>query len=144
MRRLPITLAAFGVTVLLVGAALITYANSAMHPAEVPLTSAEYIGSNTCFTCHKDQPPKWEGALHPIIIQDAVANPAAVNVEMTTGEQSRPVDSGGDTRPFTLEELAFNFTLKDNLRQRYVMKTDDGYKALPRRWADWMWMIALS
>ncbi|KAB2903983.1 MAG: ammonia-forming cytochrome c nitrite reductase subunit c552 [Anaerolineae bacterium] len=128
-----------GLVVLILGGLLILSAvvvgaseNTTTAPAPVaqtPPEGATYVGSTTCFQCHSDQYRNWDNTLHPIMIQDVAANPAANVADFSTGEEFRTLEDGST---YGIEGVTF--TMGNKYRQRYIAKTDTGYVVLPGQW----------
>lgn len=112
---------------------------------ELPPEGATYVGSDSCFQCHSQEHREWSNTAHPTMVQDAVANPAAILADFSAGEDVRTGDINGETRAYTAEDVAF--TLGSQFSQRYVAQTaDGGYEVLPGVWkvADATWVAADS
>ena len=142
MKRLGLLLVLIGVVVLVVGAIVASevLTASAAPPApqlaqahRTPPEGATYVGSTTCFGCHSSHYRNWDTTLHPRMIQDAAANPAAVLADFSAGADVRQVEIAGATREWTLDDVAL--TMGSKYRQRYIMQMDDGtYMVLPGQW----------
>ncbi len=129
----PITLAVTGSFALLIGIFVavlsIPRVVAAGHPgSNMPLQGALYVGTNTCFTCHDDQPLDWSLPLYAQTVVDPSEKPQAV-VNLKSGEQVQQMDAGEIVEAYTSSDEA---TLKQNpSHQYYVIQTEDGHVVHP-------------
>ncbi len=152
MKRLAIVLLVLGAIAVFAGVTLaasptVTMADTPhiSAPVSLPPDGATYVGSDTCFQCHSNQHRDWSNTIHPIMIQDAVANPSAVLGDFAAGEETRLGTINGEERAYTLEDVVFTMGVK--YRQRYIAATaDGGYVVLPGQWnvTDATWVDATA
>ncbi|MCU0480739.1 MAG: cytochrome c family protein, partial [Anaerolineae bacterium] len=150
MKRLAIVLLVLGAIALFAGVSLAATPTVSMSetpqiaaPVSLPPEGATYVGSDSCFQCHSDQHRDWSNTIHPIMIQDAVADPSVVLGDFTVGEEARVGTINGEERAFTLEDVVFTMGVK--YRQRYIAATaEGGYVVLPGQWnvSDATWVTA--
>jgi hypothetical protein len=147
MKRIQFFLAIAGALTLAIGAVLIATDTAASPSAIEPGDdqtgqNAVYVGSNTCFTCHPNEILHWDAAIHTAVIQDPVVNPAAALADFNSGAAIRQLEINGETRAYTAQDIAFIMNGED--RQRYVMRTEDGFALLPGQWnsAERRWINA--
>ena len=131
MKRVWITVMFFGVSLLALGMAMAVLAD--VPNAPLPPEGATYVGSATCADCHETTHSNWSNTLHPIMIQDPIANPEVVIADFSVGDEARMIEIDGETRPYTLDDVFF--TLGSKYRQRFIMQTDDGFNVLPGQWS---------
>lgn len=140
MKRLAIVLLVLGAIAVFAGVSLaaaptVTMADTPYisAPVSLPPDGATYVGSDTCFQCHSDQHRDWSNTLHPMMIQDAVANPSAIIGDFATGEEVRVGTVNGEERAYTVEDVVY--TMGSKTRQRYIAATaDGGFVVLPGQW----------
>lgn len=140
MKRLAIVLLVLGAIAVFAGVSLaaaptVTMADTPhiSAPVSLPPDGATYVGSDTCFQCHSNQHRDWSNTIHPLMIQDAVANPSAILGDFAAGEETRMGTINGEERAYTLEDVVFTMGVK--YRQRYIAATaDGGYVVLPGQW----------
>lgn len=135
MKRVQILLAIAGALTLAFGAVLLATdavaSPFALDRADSAHGDAVYVGSNTCFTCHPNEVDlHWDADVHTAVIQDPVVNPVAA--DFSTGADVRQLEISGETRAYTAQDIAFIMSGTD--RQRYVMRTEDGFTLLPGQW----------
>lgn len=94
-------------------------------PPPAPAAPA-YVGSATCQTCHSDVAKGWQTTLHPKMVQDAKANPAAIIGDFS--KEGEPLAIAGVTR----DDIVY--TIGSKWKQRYVVKQDGMLRILPKEW----------
>ncbi|NDJ85776.1 MAG: ammonia-forming cytochrome c nitrite reductase subunit c552 [Chloroflexi bacterium] len=99
------------------------------HTGQTPPEDAEYVGQQTCFTCHSQTHRDWDDTFHATTIQDVSANPDIVVADFSTGEEFRTLEDG---TVYTLEDV--DYTIGSKYRQRFIMETEGGYMVLPGQW----------
>lgn len=93
-------------------------------------TSAVYVGSDACFTCHIEEQHRWSNGIQPRQIGDDHA-PHALPMARSHAETTLPIRA--DREPvITTETQDENTTRID--RQQYVLQTDTGAMILPGHW----------
>ena len=137
VRWVPLTLAVTGGIALLVGIFVavlsIPEVVSAGHPgSKLPMQGALYIGTNTCVTCHGDEPLDWS-----LLYKQTVMNPAEkphVIANLQSAEQIQQIDAGDMVDAYTTtDEIP---ATDDMYHQNYVIKTEDGRLVLPQSKTD--------
>jgi len=83
MKQVRSLLAVLGVTVFLLGIAAVAFTSSPLHADTTAHATTEYVGADTCFTCHYDAYPRWDTRLQPVPTLD-VASPMALDVAVLT------------------------------------------------------------
>ncbi|MCC7448045.1 MAG: ammonia-forming cytochrome c nitrite reductase subunit c552 [Anaerolineae bacterium] len=139
MKRIGLKLLILGVIVVATGVVVASAAPAApaspvttVNANRTPPEGATYVGSNTCLTCHSSQHRNWSNTLHPHMIQDVAANPKAIVADFKAGEDVRSADIGGQKRAYSDKDVTY--TMGNKHRQRYILKTDNGYQVLPGQW----------
>lgn len=120
-----------GVVVFLLGVAAAVFAS----PVETPPKQAqiaEYVGSDTCFTCHEKPHREWDGKIHAMPIQTDSSESAVLNAAMPLEHQPRAVGAGGETHAYTSVDVPALTGAEQY--QGYMLKTPDGLLALPGQW----------
>lgn len=121
-----------GVVAFLLGVAAAVFAS----PLETTIPQAqiaEYVGSDTCFTCHEKPHREWEGKMHPMPIQTDSSENAVLNAAMALEEdQARARNFGGETHAYTSADVPA--LMGADQYQGYMLKTPDGLLTLPGQW----------
>ena len=85
---------------------------------------AEYVGSETCASCHADIAGSWAETLHTKMVQDA--NDAIMIGDFD--KEGNPLETTG------LSKDDIKFTIGSKWKQRYVTEQDGDLKILPQQW----------
>lgn len=87
MKQIRAGLAVLGVAVFLLGIAAAAFSSPPLHAYTTPHSTAEYVGAETCYTCHYDAYPSWDTRLRPMPTLDvAQAILIDVAVQSTTSK----------------------------------------------------------
>ena len=136
-RWFPITLGVVGSFALLIGIFVavlsIPRVVAAGHPgSNLPTQGALYVGTNTCFTCHRNRPLDWSLTLYTQIVVNAPEKPKAV-VNLKSAKHVQQIDANAMVEAYTSTDET---TLWQNpSHQFYVIKTEDGHVLLPTQQA---------
>ncbi len=96
----------------------------------VLMPGALYVGTNTCFTCHGDQPLDWSLTLYAQTVVDPLQKPM-VMTNLGADDEIRVVDVGDMVEAYTTED---QLTTDHNLfGQYYVIQTEDGHTVFPKQ-----------
>jgi len=97
---------------------------------------AEYVGVQTCSSCHKDLSRIHESSRHALALRDVGSDKSAIKADFKTGEKERTVQFPEETeaRPFTAEDVAYVIG-SGRYVERYLYKTGrNKYAVFPAEW----------
>lgn len=120
-------------------AGLVVVALSITVPAKInvrtsSLNEAVYVGANTCYTCHNDQPDGWSETLSPRLMRNSVIAPRTDIPILQTGQASEQIILNVLAKAYTSNALE-STNQSENL-QHYVIQTEAGDVLLGTRWTD--------
>ena len=130
---------------LVVGVAVIASAIVAVLSSTVPLAAnyrgsiglkqvPVYVGSNTCFTCHDEQPHEWSPLVAAQTARPALVHPRPLAPEAGRGETARLVEVGSMVDAYTVGSSASETTVRNQPQPHYLIKTEDGLTLPLSRW----------
>ncbi len=96
---------------------------------------AEYVGAQTCSTCHRDLSRNHGSSRHALALQDVSSDKAAITADFKQGDKERTVQIPGENaaRPFTPDDVAYVVGSGRHV-QRFVYKIGRKYFVFPAEW----------
>ncbi len=133
MHRLrPWRLILFGFGLILCGVGLVlssgpTFAQSQDQP--------EYIGGDSCVSCHRDLSKSHNASPHGLALQDVADDKAAIKADFKQGDKERTVQFPEESapRPFTADDVEYVVGAGKHV-ERYLYKIGRKYAVFPAEW----------
>jgi len=126
---------------ILLGISLVLYGLALSLNTEQPARAqgnedAEYVGLQTCTSCHKEKARIHELSRHGLTLRDVTSDTSAITADFTTGDKERQVKFPNEDAPraFTADDIAYVIGSGRRVERFLYRVSRSKYMVLPAEW----------